>query len=91
MNKEEKYYSGMFKNVDKKVMDFIVKHSGIVCPNGKYDNAIHCSQADIIRLVNPILNENKHLQNYADHTEFCSWKNNGNGICDCGYVKTIDK
>ena len=35
-----------------------------------------------------LIEENKHLQNYAGHTDFCSWQMNGNGNCDCGYIKT---
>ena len=52
----------------------------------------------VLNALNKVLNQNKeliennkHLQNYAGHTEFCSWKMNGNGICDCGYIKTKHK
>ena len=85
---------GMFENIDAKLYDFIYANSESICPEGKYDKTMSCSHSNLIRFINPIMNQNKeliedhkHLKNYAGHTEFCSWKMNGNGICDCGYIK----
>ncbi len=38
-----------------------------------------------------LIEKNKHLQNYADHTRFCSSKSCTDGICDCGYIKPDKK
>ena len=57
MKAEEKYKIGMFKNVHPDVMKFIHDNSNTVCPFGKYDNTLVCSQYDLIRLVKPILSQ----------------------------------
>ena len=57
MKAEEKYKIGMFKNVHPDVIKFIHENSNTVCPLGKYDNTIVCSQMDLIRFVNPTLSQ----------------------------------
>ena len=57
---------GMFKNVDEKLNDFIQRNSNKVCPEGKYDNTVVCTQSDLIRFVNPIIKENKELKLQID-------------------------
>ena len=70
MKAEEKYKTGMFKNVHPDVMKFIHDNSNTVCPFGKYDNTIVCSQSDLIRLVNPILSQLEE-RNYR-YCPYCS-------------------
>ena len=48
---------GIFEGVSDNVMQFLAKHSGRLCPNGKYDNRVICSQMDIIRLIKQELND----------------------------------
>lgn len=74
MTKEEKYKTGMFKNVHQDIMEFISKHSTRLCPNGKYDNRVICSQVDLIRLVNPIYNQLQEKQKEIDKlNEMFAW------------------
>ena len=49
---------GMWKKIDPRLMEFIRKHSPRLCPNGKYDNRIICTQMDLIRFFDPILKNN---------------------------------
>ena len=58
---------GIFKNLNEELIDFINKNSEKVCPKGKYDNAVTCSQVELIRFINPIIEENKEVKRaYAD-------------------------
>ena len=59
----------MFKNVDESLYDFIYANSESICPKGAYDKMISCSHSNLIRFVNPIIEENKLIKKaYADFT-----------------------
>lgn len=59
MKAEEKYKIGMFKNVHPDIMKFIHDNSNTVCPFGKYDNTLVCSQYDLIMFLKAHIRTNE--------------------------------
>ena len=43
------YEKGFLKDIHPELREFLKKHSPRLCPNGKYDNKIICSQVELIR------------------------------------------
>ena len=55
--------------------------------NYKNDNFAQEYEQLLEMELKEIKEENHHLSNYAVHKEFCTWRFNGNGVCDCGLIK----